>query len=71
LALYEVSAVTAGTDAQAEVMVRLTEDGRTVTGRSADQDTMVASAKAYVSALNKLQAKLQKTAPESTIRIVE
>jgi 2-isopropylmalate synthase len=64
LALYEVSAVTAGTDAQAEVMVRLDEDGRTVTGRSADQDTMVASARAYVSAINKLEVKRLKTAPD-------
>ena len=71
LALYEVSAVTAGTDAQAEVMVRLTEGGCTVTGRSADQDTMVASARAYVSALNKLAVKREKSVPEQTIRLVE
>ena len=71
LALYEVSAVTAGTDAQAEVMVRLAQDGHTFTGRSADQDTMVASAKAYVSALGKLQTKLQEVDTERTIRIVE
>ncbi len=71
LALYEVSAVTAGTDAQAEVMVRLSEDGRTVTGRSADQDTMVASAKAYISALNKLLAKRQKDDVEAKLHIVE
>ncbi len=57
LALYQVSAVTQGTDAQAEVTVRLEEEGRVVTGRSADLDTMVASARAYVSALNKLVAK--------------
>ena len=54
LQLYQVHAVTEGTDAQAEVSVRLEEDGRIVTGRSADADTLVASAKAYVSALNKL-----------------
>lgn len=54
LSLYQVHAVTEGTDAQAEVSVRLEEDGRIVTGRSADADTLVASAKAYVSALNKL-----------------
>ncbi|MCF6198516.1 MAG: 2-isopropylmalate synthase [Hyphomicrobiaceae bacterium] len=71
LALFEVSAVTAGTDAQAEVMVRLAQDGHTFTGRSADQDTMVASAKAYVSALSKLQAKLQEAETAHTIRIVE
>jgi len=60
LALYQVSAVTEGTDAQAEVSVRLEEDGRTVTGRAADTDTLVASAKAYLAALNKLVVKRQK-----------
>jgi 2-isopropylmalate synthase len=54
LQLYQVHAVTEGTDAQAEVSVRLEEAGSIVTGRSADADTLVASAKAYVSALNKL-----------------
>jgi 2-isopropylmalate synthase len=62
LELYQVQAVTEGTDAQAEVSVRLAEDGRVVTGRGADTDTMVASAKAYVAALNKLMVKRQKTA---------
>ena len=60
LALYQVHAVTEGTDAQGEVSVRLEEDGRTVTGRGADTDTMVASARAYVAALNKLMVKRQK-----------
>ncbi|BCJ91366.1 2-isopropylmalate synthase [Terrihabitans soli] len=54
LELYQVHAVTEGTDAQAEVSVRLTENGKTVTGRAADPDTLVASAKAYVASLNKL-----------------
>jgi 2-isopropylmalate synthase len=55
LELYQVHAVTEGTDAQAEVSVRLAdEDGKLVTGRAADPDTMVASAKAYIGALNKL-----------------
>jgi 2-isopropylmalate synthase len=62
LELYQVHAVTEGTDAQAEVSVRLAEDGRVVTGRGADTDTMVASARAYVAALNKLMVKRQKTA---------
>jgi 2-isopropylmalate synthase len=62
LELYQVQAVTEGTDAQAEVSVRLAEDGRVVTGRGADTDTLVASAKAYVAALNKLMVKRQKTA---------
>lgn len=60
LALYQVHAVTGGTDAQAEVSVRLEEEGRTVTGRGADTDTMVASARAYVAAVNKLMVKGQK-----------
>ena len=54
---YEVHAVTGGTDAQAEVSVLLSEDGRTTRGRGAHQDTMVASARAYVNALNKLIVK--------------
>ncbi len=54
LELYQVNAVTEGTDAQAEVTVRLTENGRTGVGRAADADTLVASAKAYVAALNRL-----------------
>ncbi|MEM8685833.1 MAG: 2-isopropylmalate synthase [Pseudomonadota bacterium] len=62
LKLYQVSAVTAGTDAQAEVSVKLEENGKTVTGRGADTDTMVASAKAYVSALNKLIVRRERTA---------
>lgn len=65
LSLYQVNAVTEGTDAQAEVSVRLEEDGKMVTGRSADTDTMVASAKAYVSALNKLMTRREKTAPQA------
>ena len=57
LSLYQVHAVTEGTDAQAEVSVRLEEDGKSVTARGADPDTLVASAKAYISAINKLSAK--------------
>ena len=63
LQLYQVSAVTGGTDAQAEVTVRLEENGRTVTGQGADPDTLVASARAYINALNKLAVKRVKTAP--------
>ncbi len=54
LALYQVHAVTEGTDAQAEVSVRLEEEGRSVTSKAADPDTLVASAKAYIAGLNKL-----------------
>ncbi len=64
LALYQVHAVTEGTDAQATVSVRLEEDGKIVTGQSADTDTVVASVKAYVNALNKLMWRRQKTRPD-------
>ena len=65
LQLYQVHAVTQGTDAQAEVTVRLNEDGKSVNGQGADTDTLVASARAYVNALNKLMVKRQKRAPEA------
>ncbi len=65
LALYQVHAVTEGTDAQATVSVRLEEDGKIVTGQSADTDTVVASARAYVNALNKLLVRRLKTAPSA------
>jgi 2-isopropylmalate synthase len=64
LELYQVHAVTEGTDAQAEVSVRLSEAGKSVTARGADPDTLVASARAYVAALNKLMVKRLKTKPE-------
>tara|TARA_Y100000052_G_scaffold27554_1_gene36239 strand:- start:21814 stop:23349 length:1536 start_codon:yes stop_codon:yes gene_type:complete len=60
LELYQVSAVTQGTDAQAEVSVRLSEHGIVATGRSFDPDTLCASAKAYLHALNKLEIRRQK-----------
>lgn len=63
LQLYQVHAVTEGTDAQATVSVRMEEDGKIVTGQSSDTDTVVASAKAYVNALNKLMVKRLRTAP--------
>jgi 2-isopropylmalate synthase len=65
LQLFEIKAVTEGTDAQAGVSVRLEEDGRTVTGRAADTDTILAAAEAYVNALNKLLVKREKKAPEA------
>jgi 2-isopropylmalate synthase len=64
LELYQVHAVTEGTDAQAEVSVRLSENGRSVTAKGADPDTLVASAKAYLGALNKLTVKRQRGKPE-------
>ena len=60
LQLYQVHAVTEGTDAQATVSVRLEEDGVIATGQSANTDTVVASAQAYVSALNRLLVRRDK-----------
>jgi len=68
LELYQVHAVTEGTDAQAEVSVRLAEDGRSYTARGADPDTLVASAKAYLGALNKLTSKRNRS-PSTERRI--
>jgi len=63
LQLYQVHAVTEGTDAQATVSVRIEEKGKTTVGQAADTDTLVASANAYLSALNKMIIKRNKTAP--------
>ncbi|QDY69610.1 2-isopropylmalate synthase [Qingshengfaniella alkalisoli] len=59
LQLYQVHAVTEGTDAQATVSVRMEENGNIATGQAADTDTVVASAKAYVAALNRLLVRRQ------------
>ncbi|MEL6958836.1 MAG: 2-isopropylmalate synthase [Pseudomonadota bacterium] len=63
LQLYQVHAVTEGTDAQATVSVRMEEDGRIATGQSADTDTVVASARAYINALNRLIVRRDKVGP--------
>ena len=63
LQLYQVHAVTEGTDAQATVSVRIEENGKITTGQSSDTDTVVASAKAYINALNKLLLRRTKQAP--------
>lgn len=68
LQLYQVHAVTEGTDAQATVSVRLEEDGRIATGQSADTDTVVASTKAYINALNRLIVRRQKPRQITTPR---
>ena len=56
LKLFQVSSITSGTDAQGEVTVRLEKAGRVCNGLGADTDIVIASAKAYVMALNKLDA---------------
>jgi len=70
LKVYQVQAVTQGTDAQATVSVRMEEDGRIVTGSAADTDTILASVKAYVGALNRLRVRSQKTAPDADMKTV-
>lgn len=64
LQLYSVNAITSGTDSQGEVTVRLKRDGRIVNGQGADTDIIVASVKAYISAVNKLIAKTEKLNPQ-------
>jgi len=64
LLLYSVNSITTGTDAQGEVTVRLTKDGRIVNGQGADTDIVVASAKAYINALNKLCSGKEKLNPQ-------
>jgi 2-isopropylmalate synthase len=62
--LFSVNAITTGTDAQGEVTVRLERDGRAVNGNGADTDIIVASAKAYLNALNKLHSGQEKLNPQ-------
>jgi len=64
LQLFSVNAITGGTDAQGEVTVRLKKEGRIVNGAGADTDIVVASAKAYINALNKLHSKLERINPQ-------
>jgi len=64
LTLYSVNAVTSGTDSQGEVTVRLRRNGRIVNGAGADTDIVVASAKAYINAVNKLHSKLERLNPQ-------
>jgi 2-isopropylmalate synthase len=64
LLLYSVNNITTGTDSQGEVTVRLAKDGRIVNGMGADTDIVVASAKAYLSALNKMGGKAERMNPQ-------
>jgi len=67
LRLFSVGAVTEGTDAQARCTVRLEEDGKLVDGQGSDTDTIVAAARAYIHALNKLITKRARTAPAEMV----
>ena len=64
MVLYSVNAISGGTEAQGEVTVRLTKAGRIVNGVGTDPDIVAASAKAYLSALNKLHEKHEKVNPQ-------
>lgn len=64
LQLYSVNNITSGTDAQGEVNVRLERAGRIVTGQGADTDIVVASAKAYLNALDRLQKPAERAHPQ-------
>lgn len=64
LLLFSVNAITTGTQSQGEVTMRLSKAGRIVNGVGADPDIVVASAKAYLSALNKLHSKAEKLNPQ-------
>ncbi len=64
LLLYSVNAITQGTDSQGEVTVRLARDGEIVNGNGADTDIIVASVKAYINAINLLEAGVMKQHPQ-------
>ena len=64
LLAYVVKAITGGTDAQGEVSVRIEQDGEIVTGNGANTDIIVASAQAYLNALNKLASQLERRASQ-------
>ena len=68
LLLYQVHAVTEGTDAQATVSVKIEENDRTTVGQSSDTDTLVASANAYLGALNKMLIKREKKSLSQQIK---
>ena len=67
LLLYSVNNITTGTDAQGEVTVRLAKGGRIVNGLGADTDIVIASAKAYLNALNKLHSSLERVKAQGDV----
>ncbi|MDH3694598.1 MAG: 2-isopropylmalate synthase [Gammaproteobacteria bacterium] len=69
LQLYSVNAITSGTDAQGEVSVRLEHDGRIVNGHGADTDIVIASAKAYINAVNKFGEDVERQHPQTGMTI--
>ncbi|MDQ7090622.1 MAG: 2-isopropylmalate synthase [Methylococcales bacterium] len=67
LELYSVSNITSGTDAQGEVTIRLDKGGRIVNGSGADTDIVIASAKAYINAVNRLQIPDERRHPQGNV----
>ena len=67
LQIYSVNAITQGTESQGETGVRLMRDGRIVNGQGADTDVLVATTKAYLSALSKLERGREKIKAQGTI----
>lgn len=67
LLLYSVNAITSGTDSQGEVTVRLSKNNRVVNGQGADTDIIAASAKAYLSALNRLVSHAEREHPQAPV----
>jgi len=67
LLLYSVNAITTGTDAQGEVTTRLAKAGRIVNGSGADTDIVIASARSYVNALNKLYSTLDRVKAQGDV----
>ena len=65
LVLFSINAISTGTQSQGEVTMRLSKDGRIVNGVGSDPDIIVASAKAYLSGLNKLHSKIERVNPQN------
>ena len=63
--MYSVNNITSGTDAQGEVTVRLERGGRIVNGQGADTDIVIASAKSYINALNKILTSVEREHPQA------
>jgi 2-isopropylmalate synthase len=64
LQLYSVNAITTGTDSQGEVTVRVEKDGHVINGQGADTDIVIASAKSYINAINKVINRTGRTHPQ-------
>lgn len=67
LLLYSVNNITSGTDSQGEVSVRLQKDGRIINAQGADTDIVIASAKAYINALNRIDSTVDRTHPHQAV----